>query len=246
MTVQFAVESAIAAIAGHEVTVHAAGRTDKGVHALQQVAHFDTDAIRPEMAWVRGVNSHLPSGVAVLWAAEVSMDFHARFSATGRHYRYFLLDHPVRPAIASGQVGWYHAQLDVEAMNTACGCLLGEHDFTSFRAAECQSDTPVKELRSAVVQRLNGLIEFRFSANGFLHHMVRNLVGSLVAIGSHRQPVEWMAELLFARDRTAAAPTFAPDGLYLSQVDYPAEFNLPKFKPHTLLPSIFFLPVRLL
>jgi tRNA pseudouridine38-40 synthase len=120
-------------------------------------------------------------------------------------------------------------------MNAACSCLLGEHDFTSFRASECQSDTPVKELRSATVQRVNGLIEFRFSANGFLHHMVRNLVGSLVAIGSHRQPVEWMAELLFARDRTAAAPTFAPDGLYLSKIDYPVEYNLPLSKTHTLL-----------
>lgn len=235
-TVQFAVESAIAAIAGHEVTLHAAGRTDRGVHALLQVAHFDTDADRPETAWVRGVNSHLPQGIAVLWATGVEERFHARFSATGRHYRYLMLDHPVRPALAAGQLGWYHAKLDVEAMAAACLCVLGEHDFSSFRASECQSDTPVKEVRYASVQRVGGLIEFRFSANGFLHHMVRNLVGSLVAIGSHRQPVEWMAELLFARDRTIAAPTFAPDGLYLSQIDYPAEFNLPLAKPHCLLP----------
>jgi tRNA pseudouridine38-40 synthase len=236
-TVQLAVESAIAAIAGHEVTLHAAGRTDRGVHALLQVAHFDTDADRPETAWVRGVNSHLPQGIAVLWATVVEERFHARFSATGRHYRYLMLDHPVRPALAAGQLGWYHAKLDVEAMAAACLCLLGEHDFSSFRASECQSDTPVKEVRYVSVQRLGGLIEFRFSANGFLHHMVRNLVGSLVAIGSHRQPVEWMAELLFARDRTIAAPTFAPDGLYLSKIDYPAEFNLPLTQPHCLLSS---------
>jgi len=234
-TVQSVLESAIAAISGHEVTLHAAGRTDRGVHALHQVAHFDTDSDRPEMAWVRGVNSHLPNGVAVLWSRAVNPSFHARFSATGRHYRYLMLDHSVRPALATGQVGWYHAKLDVDAMDAACQCLLGQHDFTSFRAAECQSDTPVKEVRAAQVQRLGSLIEFRFSANGFLHHMVRNLVGSLVAIGSHRQPVNWMEELLFARDRTAAAPTFAPDGLYLSQIDYPLEFHLPSVEQHCLL-----------
>lgn len=235
-TIQSAVEFALCAIAGHEVTLHAAGRTDRGVHALMQVAHFDTDADRPEMAWVRGVNSHLPQGIAVIWATEIDSRFHARFSATGRHYRYLLLDHPVRPALASGQVGWYHAQLDLDAMEKACQCLIGEHDFTSFRASECQSDSPIKEVRSASVKRVGGLIEFRFSANGFLHHMVRNLVGSLVAIGSHRQEVEWMAELLFARDRTAAAPTFAPDGLYLSHIDYPDEFHLPVAATHSLLP----------
>lgn len=235
-TVQSVVESAIAAISGHEVTLHAAGRTDRGVHALEQVAHFDTTAERPEMAWVRGVNSLLPNGVAVLWSRCLPDAFHARFSATGRHYRYLLLDHPVRPGLASGQIGWYHAKLDVLAMAKACACLIGEHDFTSFRAAECQADSPVKELRHASVKRQQGLIEFNFSANGFLHHMVRNLVGSLVAIGSHRQPVEWMAELLFARDRTAAAPTFAPDGLYLSKIDYPMEFDLPKYLVHSLVP----------
>lgn len=234
-TIQFVLESAVAAISGHAVTLHAAGRTDRGVHALLQVVHFDTEVDRPEMAWVRGVNSHLPQGIAVLWSAVVESHFHARFSATGRHYRYLLLDHPVRPALASGQVGWYHGKLDVEAMALACHCLIGVHDFTSFRASGCQADTPVKEVRYASVQRTGGLIEFRFSANGFLHHMVRNLVGSLIAIGSHRQSVEWMAALLFARDRAAAAPTFAPDGLYLSHIDYPAEFNLPQVKAHSLL-----------
>jgi len=235
-TVQGALESALAEIAGEALTVHAAGRTDRGVHATGQVVHFDTSAPRPLSAWVRGVNRHLPPTVAVLWAHAVDPSFHARFSATGRHYRYLLLDQGVRPGLGQGRVGWYHASLDVAAMQRAVVCLPGRHDFTSFRASECQADSPVRELRHAEVLRHHGLVEFRFSANGFLHHMVRNLVGCLVAIGSGRRAPAWMQEVLAARDRNAAAPTFAPDGLYLSAVDYPARFGLPGFPPRGVWP----------
>ncbi len=232
VTVQAALEQALAAVAGEPVLVHAAGRTDRGVHASAQVVHFDTAARRPLSAWVRGVNAHLPGAVAVLWAHPVVESFHARFSATGRHYRYLLLDHGVRPGLARGRVGWHHAPLDHHAMAEAACCLLGTQDFSSFRAAECQATSPVREMRRAAVLRHGGLVEFQFSANGFLHHMVRNLVGSLIAVGAGRRPVTWMAEALAARDRAAAAPTFGPDGLYLSAIDYPTEFALPAFPEH--------------
>ena len=235
-TLQGALESALSRIAGETVTVHAAGRTDRGVHASAQVVHFDTRAERPLTAWTRGANSHLPPGMAVLWAHPVREEFHARFSATGRHYRYLLLDHAVRPGLIQGRVGWHHAPLDLAAMSAACRCLPGTHDFSSFRAAECQAASPVREMRIATVARSAGLVEFRFSANGFLHHMVRNLVGCLVAIGSGRRSPDWMSEVLAARDRDAAAPTFAPDGLYLSAVDYPARFGLPAFPEHGMWP----------
>jgi tRNA pseudouridine38-40 synthase len=237
-TLQGALEQALAEISGHALSVHAAGRTDRGVHASAQVVHFDTEVVRPSNAWVRGVNSHLPPGMAVLWSHRVPDHFHARFSASGRHYGYLLLDHGVRPALWRGRVGWHHAQLDVEAMAQACLYLHGRHDFSSFRASECQAASPVRELRQASVRRGAGLIEFRFSANGFLHHMVRNLVGSLVAIGSGRRSPDWMAAVLAARDRTVAAPTFGPDGLYLCGVDYPAEFALPSFPAHGFWPVL--------
>lgn len=236
-TLQGALEAALAEIAGHAVGVHAAGRTDRGVHASAQVVHFDSPAQRPLSAWVRGVNRHLPPTMAVLWAQPVGDDFHARFSATGRHYRYLLLDHGVRPGLMRDRVGWHHAALDVEGMDQACRCLLGSHDFSSFRAAECQAESPVRELRRADVARNCGLVEFRFSANGFLHHMVRNLVGCLVAIGSRRRSPDWLAEVLAARDRTVAAPTFGPEGLYLCGIDYPAGFGLPPFPARGLWPA---------
>lgn len=236
-TVQGTLEHALAEIAGEAIPVHAAGRTDRGVHATGQVVHFDTAVKRPLSAWVRGVNRHLPRSVAVLWASPVEGDFHARFSASGRHYRYLLLDHRVRPALAHGRVGWHHGELDLQAMCAAATCLVGTHDFSSFRAAECQADSPVRELRVASVSRSAGLIEFRFSANGFLHHMVRNLVGALIAVGSGRRSTGWLAEALHARDRNAAAPTFAPDGLYLCGVDYPERFGLPGFDHHAALPQ---------
>ncbi|MCG8994592.1 tRNA pseudouridine(38-40) synthase TruA [Laribacter hongkongensis] len=226
-TVQGALEGALSQIAGHPVSVLAAGRTDAGVHASQQVVHFDTGVERPLTAWVRGVNRFLPPGVAVLWVQPVADDFHARFSACSRSYSYYLMNHPVRPALGAGRVGWFHAPLDVPAMQAAAGLLLGQHDFSSFRAAECQAKTPVKTLARFDISEHDGLIRFDLQADAFLHHMVRNLVGALVYVGKGAHAPEWMAGLLAARDRTQAPPTFMPDGLYLTAVGYPSHFGLP-------------------
>jgi tRNA pseudouridine38-40 synthase len=226
--VQDALEAAVSAIAGAKTAVVAAGRTDTGVHAAFQAAHFDVDVERPLTAWVRGVNSHLPPGVAVLWAREVGADFHARFAATERGYRYVLLNHPVRPGLHEGLVGWHHRPLDAERMNAAAGHLLGRHDFSAFRAAECQAKTPVKELRLARIERRDDYLLCDFRADGFLHHMVRNLMGSLVQVGAGAQPPDWLREVLEGRDRTRAAPTFDAAGLYLTHIRYPAHFALPE------------------
>lgn len=235
--VQDALESALEEIAGHPVGVAAAGRTDAGVHAVGQVVHFDTQVARPGTAWVRGVNTHLSPQAAVLWAHPVPADFHARFAATARHYTYLLQNRPERPGLLAGRVGWYHHPLDVEAMSAAAALLVGTHDFSSFRAAECQAKSPVKTLLRATVTRDGPLLRFAFSANAFLHHMVRNIVGSLVAVGSGRRPPEWIGRLLEVRDRTQGAPTFPPDGLYFSGAEYPARFGLPATVREVSLPS---------
>ncbi len=226
--VQDALEAAVAAIAGEKTAVTAAGRTDTGVHAAFQVAHFDVTAERPLSAWVRGVNSHLPAGVAVLWARAVSTEFHARFAAIQRGYRYVLLNHPVRPGLNAGLIGWHHRPLDVGAMNRAAACLIGQHDFSAFRAAECQAKSPVKELRLAQIARHGDYLLCDFRADGFLHHMVRNLMGSLIQVGAGVQAPEWMRTVLESRDRTRAAPTFDAAGLYLTHIRYPAHFDLPE------------------
>ena len=207
-TVQDQLERALGVIAGSRVQAHAAGRTDTGVHALAQVAHFDTAAVRPLQAWVRGVNAHLPKQIAVRWA-------------------YLLLNHPVRPAIQHGWVGWHHRPLDAEAMDRACAHLLGEHDFSSFRSAECQAPSPVKTLHQAQVSRSGDYLIFEFCAGGFLHHMIRNLIGALLWVGSAKRDADWMADLIALRDRTLAPPTFMPDGLYFTGVDYGPEWQLP-------------------
>lgn len=225
--VQDAVERAVAGIAGESINITAAGRTDTGVHASYQVAHFDTLAQRPITAWVRGVNTHLPEGVAVSWAREVPEDFHARFSVEERGYRYVLLNHATRPGLMSGKVGWHHRPLDENIMQTAAQELLGKHDFSAFRAAECQARSPEKEMRLARISRKGDYLVFDFRADGFLHHMVRNIVGCLVHIGVGNAEPEWIAELLEHKDRTLAAPTFMPDGLYLSHIRYPLRFDLP-------------------
>jgi tRNA pseudouridine38-40 synthase len=226
--VQDVLERALAAIAGEAIAVTGAGRTDRGVHATAQVAHFDTPVTRPQTAWVRGVNSFLPESIAVLWARPVPADFHARFSATARTYRYVLLNRPVRPALAARHAGWFHAPLDVAKMREAAQALVGEHDFSAFRAAECQARTPVRAVHSITVERAGEQVDFVIRANAFLHHMVRNIVGSLVYVGSGRQPVAWIADLLKIRDRTKAAPTFAPEGLYLERIEYDAKWGLPQ------------------
>lgn len=226
-TVQGEIERAVAKMAGHPIRVHAAGRTDAGVHASRQVIHFDTHVQRPITAWVRGVNSFLPTGVAVLWAQEVPDHFHARFVATARHYRYLLLRHPVRPSLQAGRVGWIHYDVDVQKMSSAAHFLLGEHDFSSFRAAECQALSPIKSLQRIEISEQGNMLCFDFSAGAFLHHMVRNMMGALLHIGKGKDEPEWMAWLLAQKNRKSAPPTFMPDGLYLTGVTYPEEFALP-------------------
>jgi len=224
--VQDALERALAAIAGESVSVTAAGRTDRGVHARAQVAHFDTQAARPDTAWVRGVNAFLPDSVAVLWARPIDAQFHARYSAIARTYRYRLINRPVRPALAARHAGWYHATLDVAAMRDAARALVGEHDFSAFRAAECQAKTPVRTVHAIAIEQHADEIDFVIRANAFLQHMVRNIVGCLVYVGGGKQPPRWIAEVLAARDRNKAAPTFAPQGLYLDRVEYEAKWGL--------------------
>ena len=222
-SVQDAVERALTEVAGHPVPTICAGRTDAGVHAACQVVHFDSDVSRPESAWVRGVNAHLPGPVAVQWMRPVDTDFHARFSAQERHYQYVLLDHPVRPALSRNHVGWIHQPLKIEPMRLAAAALLGEHDFSAFRASECQAASPVRNLRQLEIGRRGN-----FRANAFLHHMVRNIVGSLVYVGMGRQQPPWLREVLEGGDRTRAAPTFAAAGLYLSGVRYAGKYALPE------------------
>lgn len=232
-TVQSHLERAIEAIAGHPVTVHAAGRTDRGVHASMQVVHVDVEVQRPEMAWVRGVNSFMSDDVAVMWARPVDERFHARFSAIKRHYRYFIYSHPVRPTLLAGQVGWLHQKLDLPLMEEAAGLLLGEHDFSAFRSSECQAKSPIKNLEQLTValartQPSSGvLIEVQATANAFLHHMVRNLVGALIHVGTQKVRPDWVKEVLDGKDRHKAAPMFAAEGLYLAGVLYPDEYVLP-------------------
>lgn len=226
-TVQDALERALALLAGSPVPTICAGRTDAGVHATYQVVHTDPPVSRPLNAWVRGVNSHLPPEAAVRWAVEVPPTFHARFGATARRYDYWLLNDPVRSPLLARRAGWMPRPLAIEPMRQAAALLLGRHDFSAFRAAECQAASPVRELRQLEIERFGRLIRFRLTANAFLHHMVRNLVGSLVYVGLGRQPPDWVGELLRGRDRRLAAPTFAAEGLYLTAVEYDASFGLP-------------------
>lgn len=229
--IQDCLEAAITAIAGERIRCHCAGRTDAGVHATMQVVHFDTQAVRPLTAWVRGVNAHLPPTICVRWALPVDRSFHARYAARARRYHYLLLDRGERPGLWQGKVGWHHRRLDVEAMRQAARLLVGEHDFSAFRSAECQAKSPVKTIYRLEVQRQGELVAFECKANAFLHHMVRNLVGALVYVGDGRRPVEWLAEVLARRDRSLAAPTFAADGLYLTGVDYDPCWGIPAPPP---------------
>jgi tRNA pseudouridine38-40 synthase len=226
--VQDRLEFALGVIHGGPVRTVTAGRTDAGVHASGQVVHFDALQQRPESAWVRGVNAHLPAGISVLWARSVEVGFDARRSALERCYRYILLNRPVRPALLAGKVGWIHGELDLADMAVGARYLLGTHDFSAFRAAACQAKTPVREIRAATVARQGELVVFEFRANAFLQHQVRNMVGALVWVGLKRRPPDWVGELLTSRDRTQAAATFAPDGLYLAEVKYDAVWGLPE------------------
>jgi tRNA pseudouridine38-40 synthase len=225
--VQDALERALAKIADGPVRTIAAGRTDAGVHASMQVVHFDADAERRETAWVRGVNANLPDGVAVLWAQAVEPQFHARFEARERHYTYLLSARPVRPALSAGRIGWYHRTLDLAAMQSGAAALVGTHDFSAFRASECQAKSPVRTLSRVSISAAGDVVRFDFRANAYLHHMIRNIVGALVYVGAGRQAPSWLGELLAGRDRTRAAPTFSPDGLYFTGVEYDAKWTLP-------------------
>ena len=225
-TVQDALEAALGAIAGEQVDVTCAGRTDRGVHAREQVVHFDTTAERPLTAWVRGVNAVLPGSVAVLWAKPMPATFHARYSARSRTYRYMLLNRSVRPALAASYAGWFHLPLDVAAMRDAAALLVGEHDFSAFRSAECQAKSPRRSLLRLDIERRGERIDFVLTANAFLHHMVRNLVGTLVYVGKGKHPASWVSDVLESRDRARAAPTFSAEGLYLEAIDYAPAWGL--------------------
>lgn len=226
-TVQEAMETAVGRVAAGPVRVYCAGRTDTGVHATAQVIHFDTDAVRNERAWVFGTNANLPKEVCVLWARPVDDDFHARFSARRRRYRYVILNRPVRPTFLAHRVSWAFRPLDEARMAAAAAHLLGEHDFSSYRAVACQAKSPVRTLHRLDVTREGEFIFIDAEANGFLHHMVRNIAGVLMTIGSGEQPPDWSREVLEVRDRTLGGITAPPYGLYFTGVEYPERYALP-------------------
>jgi len=227
-SVQAAVEKAVSQVADEPIRVTTAGRTDAGVHASAQVIHFDTGAKRSDFSWLRGVNSNLPSEVALLWVSDVDPEFHARFSATGREYHYVILNRAVRPTYLSGRVSHEYRPLDVARMQDAARHLVGTHDFSSFRAMQCQAKSPVRILRELTVTRRGEFVVIKAAANAFLHHMVRNLAGVLMDIGAGEKEPAWAREVLGARDRTLGGITATPHGLYLSAVQYPEHFGIPK------------------
>lgn len=227
-TVQDRLESALARFLDAPVRVMCAGRTDAGVHALNQVVHLDTDAVREPFSWVRGTNRFLPDDIAVQWSRVVDDGFHARNSALGRRYAYVMRESPVRPSLEAGLVGWSFRPLDGEAMRDAAQLLIGEHDFSAFRSAECQAASPVKTLRRIDLVRAGAYWRFEFEASAFLHHMVRNILGCLVAVGSGTRDADWLAGVLAGRDRSVAAPTFPPDGLYFLGPYYDPALALPE------------------
>ena len=226
-SVQADVEAALSFVAAHPVEVACAGRTDAGVHARCQVVHFDSTSARSDRAWVLGATSRLVHDVAVLWARPVADGFHARFCARARRYRYLILNRPIRAALHARFVTWERVPLDVEAMQAAAQVLVGEHDFSAFRALACQARTPMRNVCEIVVSREDDQVAIEIEANAFLHHMVRNIVGSLLPIGRGERPREWLAELLSGRDRNQAGPTAPSSGLTFVCPRYPAEWNLP-------------------
>ncbi|TKI03873.1 tRNA pseudouridine(38-40) synthase TruA [Martelella alba] len=226
-SIQARLEAALSKVANEPVTVFCAGRTDAGVHATGQVAHFETRARRVDAAWTLGVNANLPEDIAVRWVAGVAEDFHARFSATARRYRYIIYNHAYRPAVLSRGVTHFYHPLDAQKMERAGRCLLGEHDFTSFRAVQCQSRSPWRNVQHLTVTRHGAYVVVDIKANAFVHHMVRNIVGSLLEVGCGHQPEAWIAQVLAARERALAAATAKAEGLYLVAVEYPSRYALP-------------------
>lgn len=234
-TVQGILETALSDIAAQPVTLVCAGRTDSGVHSSNQVVHFDTDVVRPERAWVQGVNTRLPDAIRVRWSRQMPAQFHARFSACERSYRYLIHSAPTRSAQAAKEVTWTQHALNLEAMRAGARHLIGTHDFSSFRASQCQAKTPVRQLMRLDIARVGELIVLECSASAFLHHMVRNIVGVLMSIGRGEREPEWAKEVLEARDRRLGGITAPPYGLYLVQAKYPSEFPLPEMAPGPLL-----------
>lgn len=230
-TIQLMLEQAIAAVANEAISVICAGRTDRGVHAREQVLHFDTRAVRPDKAWVLGVNSHLPDDISVLWVKRVEADFHARFSAVARSYRYFINNQALRPVLSRELMTSVRRPLNHEAMHQAAQYLLGSHDFSSFRGSSCQAKSPVRCIHRIDVRRSGAMVVLEVKANAFLHHMVRNIMGVLIKIGHGDKPITWVRDVLDAKQRTAAAMTAPPHGLYLLAVDYPETFALPCSQP---------------
>jgi len=226
-TIQAELERGLGRVADHPVTITAAGRTDAGVHALQQVIHFDTDATRSEYAWLLGTNSNLPDDISLRWVRAVPLEFHARYRAVERSYRYVIHNHRARSALLLGRAAHWPRTLDAEAMHAAAQALIGEHDFSSFRDSQCQSPTPMRNVRRIDVFRRGDFVVLDIAGNAFLHHMVRNITGTLVEVGLGKQPREWVAEVLAARDRTQAGMTAPAEGLYFVGPQYPAEFALP-------------------
>lgn len=226
-SIQQCVEEALSRVADHTVTVQCAGRTDAGVHAWHQVIHFETEVGREMHAWVLGGNVNLPTDISLLWAKNVSDEFNARFSATGRSYQYIILNRRARPGTMHGYVTWEPRPLDERLMQQAAASLLGEHDFTSFRATECQARNPVREIRRLEITRSGGYVFIDIEANAFLHHMVRNIAGVLMAIGTGKMPVTWAQQVLEAKDRSLGGVTVPATGLYLKEVHYPLHFGIP-------------------
>lgn len=230
-TVQDQLEKALGKFMGQPVRTLCAGRTDAGVHALMQVVHFDTGLQRDLPSWVRGTNAFLPRDIAVQWAHDVPDEFHCRGSAVSRRYAYVLLESPVRPSVEAGRVGWVYRPMDETAIRAAIAHLIGEHDFSSFRAAQCQAKSPVKTINRIEISQRANYWRFEFEANAFLHHMIRNIMGCLVAVGQGQHSPDWLAEVLAARRRDVAAPTFSPDGLYFLGPRYDPGYGLPERTP---------------
>lgn len=227
VTIQGTLEEALSKVANESIFLHCAGRTDANVHATGQVVHFDTRAKRHIDAWIWGTNAHLPSSIAVKWSRSVDHSFHARFTATARRYRYVIYNHPIRPAILSGRVTWHYYPLDVDKMVQAGQFLLGEQNFNSFRSSQCNSKSPMRNVIEFTGWRSGDFVILEIEANAFLHHMVRNIVGSLLKVGSGVREPEWIQEVLAAKSRRAAAETAPADGLYLTAVRYPEPYTFP-------------------
>lgn len=237
LTVQGAVEDALSRVAAESIRVICAGRTDAGVHALEQVVHFDTKVYRKPYSWLMGTNTALPEDVRILWVQETPDDFHARYSAIARFYRYVILNRPMKSALFRRQVTWHFHPLNEKAMQEAANNLIGEHDFSSFRAQDCQSKSPMRRMHFIHVRRENDKVIIELCANAFLHHMVRNIVGVLMEVGSGKQRPDWAAAVLEARDRKCAGVTAPADGLYLGGVYYPPHFGLPRHPIFDYLPE---------